>query len=257
MTDAAVLTELKTYARRVREARRANPAVSEPGLAPQFQRLVEALLPLLASAPKLTVSPEYTNPGVGRPDIALKRPGEVARAFIELKAADKAVDGSTWKTPHDKRQFERFPAERVVFDAAAALGAEIRGVETFARPPGPAFTKGVARVLTTPKGKLAGALEPDEGVLVLCADGSGKVGPIPAAAWRFSVSGYRVLPRWLGAREAVAVDEAFTKALRDLVGRIGELVDLFARADDILEATLAEPLSRSALGLETVEDAEA
>ena len=148
-----------------------------------------------------------------------------------------------------------FPAEREVFDRAAALGAEIRAVETFARPPGVAFTKGAARVITAPKGKLAGALEPKEGVLVLCADGSGKVGPVPPAVWRFAVSGYRVLPRWLAAREGVEVDESFTKALRDIVGRIGELVDLFAKADAILEATLAEPLSRAALGLAAEEEA--
>ena len=108
MTEAAVLAELKTYARRVREARKANPAVSEPGLAPQFQRLIEGLLPLLPAAPQLTVSPEFTTPGVGRPDVALKRPSQLAAAFIELKAADKPVDGAAWKTPHDKRQFERF-----------------------------------------------------------------------------------------------------------------------------------------------------
>lgn len=108
MPDPAALEVLKTYARRVRDARRANPAVTEPGLAPEFQRLVEALLPLLPAAPQLAVSPEFTNPGVGRPDIALKRQGEAARAFIELKAIDKSTDGASWKPGHDRRQFERF-----------------------------------------------------------------------------------------------------------------------------------------------------
>ena len=108
MTLPALLDALKTYARRVRAARRANPGVTEPGLAPEFQRLVEALLPLLPAAPQLTVSPEFTNPGVGRPDIALKRPGEAARAFVELKALDKSTDGAGWKPGHDRRQFERF-----------------------------------------------------------------------------------------------------------------------------------------------------
>ncbi|HUO11210.1 MAG TPA: hypothetical protein VMU37_00490, partial [Caulobacteraceae bacterium] len=98
---------LKAYARRIREARRADPGVIEPGLAPQLQRLLEDLLPTMPAVPKLTVVPEFQNPGVGRPDIALKRPGEPARAFIELKAVDKSTDGESWKS-HDKRQFERF-----------------------------------------------------------------------------------------------------------------------------------------------------
>lgn len=99
---------LKAYARRVREGRRANPAVSEPGLAPQFQRLVEELLPLLPAAPQLTVSPEFNQGGVGRPDIALKRPGERPRAFLELKAVEKSTDGDSWPPGHDRRQFQRF-----------------------------------------------------------------------------------------------------------------------------------------------------
>lgn len=98
---------LKNYARRIREARRADPGVIEPGLAPQFQRLLTDLLPTLSAAPLLTVVPEFQNPGVGRPDIALKRPGQPARAFVELKAANKSTAGDTWKA-HDQRQFERF-----------------------------------------------------------------------------------------------------------------------------------------------------
>lgn len=98
---------LRAYAQRVRTARRANAGITEPGLAPEFQRLVEALLPSLPGAPELAVSPEFENPGVGRPDIALKRPGEMARAFIELESIDKPTDGKLWKG-HDARQFARF-----------------------------------------------------------------------------------------------------------------------------------------------------
>lgn len=43
----------------------------------------------------------------------------------------------------------------------------------------------------------------------------------------------------------------------DLVGRIAELIDLFARADDILEQTLGDAMSREALGLDAVEEADA
>src|SRR3990167_8398519 len=98
---------LKHYARRVREQLRANADATEPALAPAFQELVERLLPLLAGVQELTVSPEFRHEGVGRPDIALVRPGQPARAFIELKAPAKSADPERWRTPHDKRQFER------------------------------------------------------------------------------------------------------------------------------------------------------
>ena len=58
--------------------------------------------------PRLTVAPEFLNPGVGRPDIALVRQGAPPRAFVELKAPAKPADPSRWRDPHDKRQFERF-----------------------------------------------------------------------------------------------------------------------------------------------------
>jgi hypothetical protein len=95
------------YARRIRELRRAGPTNLEQALAPAFQRLLESLLPLI-SANELIVVPEFATPGVGRPDIALKRAGQPARAFIELKAPTKPSDPARYRDVHDKRQFERF-----------------------------------------------------------------------------------------------------------------------------------------------------
>lgn len=145
-----------------------------------------------------------------------------------------------------------FPAQRAVFEAAAAVGAEIRAVETFARAPGETWTKGIALAQTAPSGKLR-PIDPrdlDEGSLVLCADGSGTISPIPAEVWAFAVSGYRVVPRWLSAREGVdATAPDFIPQLRDLVGRVGELIDLFVRADSLLVQTLDDPLSRDSLDL--------
>jgi hypothetical protein len=43
------------------------------------------------------------------------------------------------------------------------------------------------------------------------------------------------------------------REFRDVCGRIAELVDLFARADMLLKATLDETLTREALGLALVE----
>ncbi len=91
----------------MRDQLRANADASEPALAPAFQELIDRLLLLLPAVPKLTVSPEFNKPGVGRPDIALIRPGQPARAFIELKAPAKDADPDRWKGVHDKRQYER------------------------------------------------------------------------------------------------------------------------------------------------------
>ncbi|WP_310533845.1 hypothetical protein, partial [Novosphingobium sp.] len=104
---SVIHNHLKHYAKRIRDQLRANAEASEPALAPAFQELVTNLLPLLQAVPQLTVSPEFNKPGVGRPDIALIRPGQPARAFIELKAPAKNADPERWSGAHDKRQFER------------------------------------------------------------------------------------------------------------------------------------------------------
>lgn len=114
---------LKAYAQRIRGLRRAHPGISEPALAPAFQQLVESLLPLLPMAPALTVVPEFNNPGFGRPDIALMRPGQPARAFIELKAPTKPADPTRWRDLHDKRQFARL---RELADWSASNFAEFQ-----------------------------------------------------------------------------------------------------------------------------------
>lgn len=104
MTVNAVLQQ---YAGRIRQLRRANPDVPETGLAPAFQILVDQLLPFLVSGPGLVIAPEYNNPGVGRPDIALVRQGAPARSFIELKAPSRPSDPTRWKG-RDRLQYERF-----------------------------------------------------------------------------------------------------------------------------------------------------
>ena len=140
-----------------------------------------------------------------------------------------------------------FPAARTVFDQAAKVGAEIRAVETFARPPSPDFLKGRALAQTAPTGVL-GSITYDEGTIALCSDGSGQITGIPKPVWDFSVSGYYVLRRWLAAREGITIGPNFIPELRDLVGRIAELIDLFGSADSLLVRTLDDPLSRATLG---------
>lgn len=98
---------LQDYAQRIRDLRRANPDVPETALAPAFQQLLEGLIAEQPFAAELVVVPEYHNPGVGRPDIALTRRGAPPRAFVELKAPSKRSDPTRWRG-RDKRQFERF-----------------------------------------------------------------------------------------------------------------------------------------------------
>jgi hypothetical protein len=99
---------LLRYAQRIRNLRRAHAAVQEPALAPAFQELLESALAEMPVGARLTVVPEFVNPGIGRPDIALLRAGAPARAFVELKAPDKPANPARWRTPHDRRQAERF-----------------------------------------------------------------------------------------------------------------------------------------------------
>jgi hypothetical protein len=75
-------------------------------MAPVFQDLLTNLL-ISRPGEDLTVVPEFNNPGVGRPDIALMRAGQPARSFVELKALDKSADPRRWRGAHDKRQAER------------------------------------------------------------------------------------------------------------------------------------------------------
>jgi Type ISP C-terminal specificity domain len=142
-----------------------------------------------------------------------------------------------------------FPSDRALFLAAAELGREIRAVESFARPPSPNFlTRAVARVETEATETLH-ASDCIDGELFLCANQTGRVSGISEAIWNFSVSGYRLLPRWLTARQGLAVDHALISAMRDVVGRIAELIDLFARADTLLIQILPATLTKNALGL--------
>jgi hypothetical protein len=143
-----------------------------------------------------------------------------------------------------------FPAQHPVLQNAARIGREIRMVETFARQPGAAFRRAdFVRVTTQPRGTI---VAPDyaDGSITLCGDGTGRITALPQSVWDFSVSGYRLLPRWIEARIGLQPDLALVEELRDICGRIAELIDLFTQADIVLEATLQETLTREALGLD-------
>ena len=128
-----------------------------------------------------------------------------------------------------------FPAQHNAFLDAVRLGREIRAVETFGRQPAGEYRRsGFVRLETQP-GETLGAVEFVDGTTTLCADGSGReFSGSPESVWNFSVSGYRVLPRWLDGRAGLPIDINFINELRDICGRIAELIDLFAQADTVL-----------------------
>jgi hypothetical protein len=104
-----VQSALSAYATAVRSLRGSVPSADEPAHQPLFKALLDALLPLAPGAPPGIVAvAEYTMPGVGRPDIALKLGAEPARAHVELKAQGKSVDEEPRGASHDRNQFRRF-----------------------------------------------------------------------------------------------------------------------------------------------------
>ena len=108
----AVSDALIEFASAVRADRAANPGIVGDGtglellIAPRFRELIEKILPeLTASVP--TVLPEYSKSGIGRPDLAFKTKGALARAFVELKSPEKPIEPGLLQG-HDADQFERF-----------------------------------------------------------------------------------------------------------------------------------------------------
>lgn len=142
-----------------------------------------------------------------------------------------------------------FPAEHAIFQNAVNTGSDIRAVETFARLPNAGSRRGnFARVATEPRGTI-GPVAYEDGAITLCDDGTGRITGLPQQVWEFSVSGYRLISRWLEARIGLPADLALVQELRDICGRIAGLIDLFAQADIVLQATLHATLTREALGL--------
>ena len=139
-----------------------------------------------------------------------------------------------------------FPAAHKVFLEAAALGAEIRAVETFARPPQHAFIP--PHFSTEPKGKIRAPIYAD-GSFEFCDNGAGKIAGLSPDIWHYSVSGYELLPKWIKGRDSLDVDVTLAMELRDICGRIAELIDLSAKADKTLSKTLKNVLGRAAIGL--------
>ena len=80
-------------------------------------------------------------------------------------------------------------------------------------------------------------------------DQSLRISNLPERVWQFAVSGYRVLPRWLAARNGEALDAALQRAILDVAWRIEELLHWFDAADQVLARAIEASLSRADLGL--------
>lgn len=146
-----------------------------------------------------------------------------------------------------------FPADPDVFAKAATIGAEIRGLEAFQREPAAGFRPlAFARIVGTPApDTIISDISYAEGQLCLWKDGAQPVPAftgLPEAVWSFSVSGYRVLPRWIDGRKGLPVTLSLMRELRDVAARIHELLHWFEAADLVLEETLGHTLTREELG---------
>ena len=146
-----------------------------------------------------------------------------------------------------------FPADPAVFVNAVEIGREIRALEAFQREPHEMFQpRDFCRIVGQPdEGAVLSDIAYAEGTLSLWKYGNAAVPAftgLPLSVWDFSVSGYRVLPRWIEGRKGLPVTLALLRELRDVAARIHELIHWFERADLVLEATLADTLTREELG---------
>lgn len=146
-----------------------------------------------------------------------------------------------------------FPADPAVFARTVAIGREIRALEAFQREPAEAFRpRDFCRITAQPdEGTVIAEIAYADGTLSLWKDGNVAVPTftgLPQAVWDFSVSGYRVLPRWIEGRKGLPFNNAMKNELRDVAARIHELIHWFGEADLVLEATLADTLTREELG---------
>lgn len=117
-----------------------------------------------------------------------------------------------------------FPADYAVFDQAAVLGAQIRQIETFGRPPTVMDDPSFVQLATPPTPRATLHVHDPVGTTFdLCADGSGTVMGLPEHLWEFGVSGYPLLRRWIEGRAGQTVDLPLFDAFRDICARIHNL----------------------------------
>ncbi len=149
-----------------------------------------------------------------------------------------------------------FPVSGEVFTEAAGIGAEIRALQTFARESAAGFRStrlaGRATGVTLAVPPIGRAFLADgrgSGAVALQDDQSLRLVSLPDRVWQFAVSNYRVLPRWLAARNGEALNAALQRAILDVAWRLEELLHWFDAADVVLAAAITASLTRRDLGI--------
>jgi Type ISP C-terminal specificity domain len=153
-----------------------------------------------------------------------------------------------------------FPTDLDVFRQAVEVGERIRRLQTFDLQPEQRFW--TARLEGSPKDRTLAVLRTGSGFL---DQGNGfgtiRLNPtlrlerVPLRVWEFAVSGYRVVYRWLDARNGLSLDEVIDEETGDTLQR--QVLDLVARvaaylaacdaAEPVLEAALASSLTKNDL----------
>ncbi len=185
------------------------PQAQATGLAPAPALSVTHLLPdghSPAGRPG-RIRPLYRRPGAADPNLA---PGllAVVRARLDPGATPEAVLAWTLAaavpTPSGCRV--PLPADAGVWAAGVELGEELvrlrlRGARGGERPRLPGGRRPYVRA-ALPARPPGIAYDAEAEALVI---GEGRISPVPAEAWEFTVSGVRVLELWFGRRAAAAV----------------------------------------------------
>ncbi len=158
------------------------------------------------------------------------------------------------------------PASRDLFNEAVAIGARLRELQGFRRDPDAAYR--TARLHGDPTGRVLGVLTParafrtdanGRGEVWLTRDGGVRIMGVSERAWRFAVSGYQLVYKWLKARDGEAMHGPegvrLLRGALDLVWRVEALIALNDEADGVLARAVELTLTREELHLSAPEAA--
>ena len=175
-------------------------------------------------------------------------PQQVFDAILALLSSSSYTTRFAWDL-EDAFPHVSFPADADVFRQAADVGSRIRALQTFESDPDELYmgARVAGRIggpiLNVPPRSRAFTRQGDEGTLALTADGTMRVTRVPVSVWRFAISDYPVLHRWLRARSGHPLNARMHRDILNLVARIDQLLNLFDEADALLVSALHNPLT--------------
>lgn len=184
------------------------------------------------------------------------------QAAFDVMLAMLSASSYTTRYAHDlESDFPHipFPAERALFDEAAAIGAQIRALQSFRAAPDATFREAKlegnpsADALDVPPPGQAWTGAEGMGSVALRADQSLRMTGVSERVWRFAISGYQPLYSWLKARNGEGLKGASGQALLrgalDTAWRIAALLHLYDQADAVLDRVAEATLTRHDFGL--------